>query len=119
MEQWPESLPSAREVLVDGYSETFSGDILRSDMDNGPATVRRRSSALVVPTTIRLLLTTDQVHTLRIFWQRTLEHGILPFEWDRPRDGEPIIARMASGLSISAAGSGELWSVTFTIDQMP
>lgn len=84
MPDWPATLPQV--LPVAGYSETPPDTALRTQMDAGPAKVRRRFTAQVRPINATLILTAAQVQILDDFYVTTLEGGALPFDWIHPRD---------------------------------
>jgi len=79
---WPESLPQA--LLVEGYNQSFPDITIKSDMDAGPAKVRRRFTAGVEPVSGMMFLAEEQLEYLRTFYKDTLLGGSLRFSWMRP-----------------------------------
>lgn len=116
---WPDSLPTPREVLMEGYAETWPAPALRTDMDAGPAKVRRRTTAIARPIACRMMMTDEQVATFRSFHSGTLDDGALPFTFDLPRNNADILARFASDVSITPAGTGADWIASFTLEWLP
>jgi len=86
MTTWPATVPVHRS----GYSETPPSRVIRSDMDVGPAKVRRRSSSAVRQATLKLLLTPDQIQDLDDFY---LANDASAFDFVNPRTGETVQAR--------------------------
>jgi hypothetical protein len=76
---WPATLPDSFEV--DSYNEAEADSLIRSQVDAGPAKVRRRFSGNVRPVQGRMTLTSEQLNTLRTFFRTTLAMGALPFDW--------------------------------------
>ncbi len=83
MVAWPATLPQT--PLIGGYKETVPDLALRTQMDTGPAKVRRRATAGVRPFQWPAILTTAQVATLDTFYVTTLNSGALPFTVNHPR----------------------------------
>ena len=116
---WPSTLPAANEVLLDGHSETWTGSVIRTDMDAGPAKLRRRTTAAIRTLTCRMILNEEQVETLRVFYMSHLDYGTAPFQWDLPRTGGDILCRFVGDITVTPAGSGELWAASFTVERLP
>lgn len=91
---WPGTLPPT--LLVDGFVETPPETVLRTEMDSGPAKVRRRYTANVRPLSGSLILTASQVAILDDFLLTTLEGGSKPFDWTHPRTSAAITTRFVS-----------------------
>lgn len=83
MTTWPASLPQV--APINGYQETPPDTSLRTQMDAGPAKVRRRFTAAVRPITMNFILSDAQLQVFDDFYGETLEGGSLPFDWVHPR----------------------------------
>lgn len=79
---WPTTLPT--ELLQRGYNQSAADVLLRSELDTGPAKVRRRYTAGVQPVTGNTVLSESQLGTLRTFYDTTLLGGSLRFSWKDP-----------------------------------
>ena len=79
---WPGALP--QELLVNGYSQSFPDITIKSNVDAGPAKVRRRFTAGVEPVSGTMIMTTAQLATLDTFFNTTLLGGSLRFSWTKP-----------------------------------
>ena len=79
---WPTTLP--QQLFVNGYSQSFAETTIKSEMDAGPAKVRRRFTAGVEPVSGTMLLTETQLGYLRTFFVDTLLGGSLRFSWTKP-----------------------------------
>jgi hypothetical protein len=88
---WPSNVPLA--FLNNSYQESFASNLLRSDMDSGPAKVRRRTSAGVRPLEGQLLLSGAERAVIEAFFTNTLRSGALPFSATHPRTGASILLR--------------------------
>jgi hypothetical protein len=114
MINWPEILPPL--TRLEGYVETPPKNVLRTQMDAGPAKLRRRFTAGVRPVQGRLLLDRDEIEFLDSFYQNDLAAGSLPFASLHPRTGlaasfrfvEPPAYTRLSGLYYEAALSLEI-----------
>ncbi|NNG04360.1 MAG: hypothetical protein HKM95_09700 [Inquilinus sp.] len=83
MPVWPAALP--QDVLIAGYSEEVPETTIRTQMDAGPAKVRRRFSAGVRKFAVTVALTRAQVQILDDFYLTDLQGGALRFDWTHPR----------------------------------
>jgi hypothetical protein len=79
---WPETLPQY--VFIEGYNQAFPDLLQRTNMEVGPAKVRRRSSCGAAPLNCITYLTDDQFETLDDFYNDTLSAGALRFAWLHP-----------------------------------
>lgn len=114
---WPASLPSA--LLVRGYSESLPDVTLRTQMDAGPAKVRRRFTAGVRPVSGRQVMTAAQVAALRTFYETTLLGGSLRFSWREPRAGDATVEfRFTEPPQWSGMEPG-LFDVSLSLEIMP
>ncbi len=83
MPTWPTSLPQF--VLTRNYKETAPDLVIRTQMDAGPAKVRRRFTAGVRPMEAMLVLTEDQLIVLDNFYLSDCQGGALSFTWTYQR----------------------------------
>ncbi len=83
MAAWPGTLP--QEMLQDGYQETAPSATIRSNMDVGPAKVRRRTSAATRMISGAIFLTMAQVEILDAFYINDCAQGSISFTWVHPR----------------------------------
>jgi hypothetical protein len=89
---WPASLPDR--PMTDGYEQTLSrSDVIVSEMETGPAKVRRRSLAAPRPITMQFVLTIPQIDIFEEWYDETLNGGALPFEWVHPIKRTPTYFR--------------------------
>jgi hypothetical protein len=86
---WHTSLPQS--LLVDGYRQEPADNLLRSQMDRGPAKVRKDSSAGPRPVSGSILVTAAQLATYKSFHKTTLLDGALRFNWVDPDDGTTAV----------------------------
>ena len=83
MPTWPSSLPEA--PLLQGFSETPPETVVRTQMEAGPAKIRRRFSAGVRRFTMQFSMTQDQVAAFDDFFQNDCAGGSLAFDFTHPR----------------------------------
>jgi hypothetical protein len=115
---WPSSLPQAPQ---DDFSETGGVLILRTQVDAGPAKMRRRGAR---PKTLScsFYMTTAQVATLESFVEDTLR-GTARFDFTHPRLGSNIEVRLVPQqdgqlFAISFITNG-YWNVALEMEVMP
>lgn len=80
---WPGTLPQY--VLEAGYQETLEDQTVESQMDTGPAKVRRRFTNSVRRFQVTIQCDEVQAADFEAFYLTTLAGGSLPFEWVHPR----------------------------------
>jgi hypothetical protein len=90
-EAWPITLTTR--ILLEGYSENWAENVIRSPMDIGPAKVRRRTTAAPYLMTMVQHYTTAHVATFSTFFNTTLASGALSFTITHPRTGGSVEAR--------------------------
>jgi hypothetical protein len=91
MPSWPLALPVS--PLVEGFRETPPDTVLRSTMDQGPAKLRRRTTAGAGTLTLTYMLSRSQVDTLLDFFNDSLAGGTLAFDFTHPVNGAPLSCR--------------------------
>jgi len=79
---WNVDLPT--KLFVAGYGQSFPAVTIKSDMDAGPAKVRRRFTAGVEPVSGTMIMTAAQLATFDTFYNTTLLGGSLRFSWTKP-----------------------------------
>ncbi|MDH3997701.1 MAG: hypothetical protein OET90_02575 [Desulfuromonadales bacterium] len=115
---WPVTLP--QKPLRRGFSESAPKQLLRTQMDVGPAKIRRRFTAAVRPFAIILKLTSAQVQIFDDFYNEDCAAGSLPFSWTHPRTGAAATFRFAGDEPPSyVPGGGDWWTITFNLELMP
>lgn len=115
---WPATLPD--DVLVDGYDESPPETVVRTEMDAGPAKIRRRFTAGVRPLKVTLdRMTRTQVAALDELYVDTLEGGALPFDWTHPRTLGDVTFRFTRPPRYRPIGSGALWNAELELEVMP
>jgi hypothetical protein len=96
---------------------------LRTDMETGPAKVRRRATAVPRAFDLELSLSRNQVALFDAFYTDSIKLGALPFEWKHPRTGATCDMRITSTPTArpkAARGDGrEYWSLSFSVEILP
>jgi hypothetical protein len=118
---WPLTLPQP--FLVAGYSETFPNVMERTQMDAGPARVRRTMSGNVRPYTGQQIMNDTQVGILDDFFMNTLSGGTIRFIFPTPRTGTTGEFRFTAPPKVTAAKAKEngerQWFVDMAMEKMP
>ena len=112
--------PSTLQNKVDAESFNYSfGDTtLRSQMDVGPAKVRRRFTRAVDMLTTSIMLDYDQYATFKIFYETTTNGGVTPFTYENPLTGASEEFRFAEPPSIQSIG-GRTFRVGMKWEKLP
>lgn len=117
MTTWPSTIPSYH--ITNAYSEQFPETAVRTEMDVGPAKIRRRITYNVAPLTIILDgLSKTQIASLETFYRATLLGGTLPFTWTHPRTGASVSLRFTSRPKVQPA-NGVTWRAEFGLEVLP
>ena len=112
---WPVALPPA--PMPRGYTEQPPKLTIRTEMDAGPAKVRRRFSAGVRPLSCIWTMDDAQLATLDAFFTVTLEGGAKRFNARHPRTGQTVEMRFVGEPSYARLDGG--WEVTAQLEVMP
>lgn len=115
MPAWPASLPQAPLL---GHSEAAPDVLLRTNMDAGPAKVRRRFTAGVRAVIVPLLLDDAQVTTLDEFFTTTLAGGALRFDHVLPRTGAVVQYRFTAPPEYELIAPSK-WRATLKLEVLP
>ena len=73
-----------QKLFVAGYGQSPPAVTIKSNMDAGPAKVRRRFTAGVEPVSGTMIMTAAQLATFETFFNTTLLGGSLRFSWTKP-----------------------------------
>lgn len=80
--EWPPTVPHS--FLLDSYAAVRPATLLRTQPEAGPAIVRRRFSAGVMPFRGDIMVTTAQKAELATFYDETLAGGSMEFRFPAP-----------------------------------
>ena len=123
---WPLTLPQV--PIISGYTESMPSNLLRSEMETGPAKVRRRGNAKPITIKAPYILSTEQMEFLDTFVYETIGGGAVCFDWPRPRfysgDTRYVRARLVPASDslydrTTVDGTTDFWSVTLTLEIFP
>lgn len=118
---WPISLPLP---LVTGLRGRLPALTRRTQMDAGPAKVRRVLSHNVELVDVSIRVTGEQLDTFIAFYADTILGGALPFEWKNHRNGGACEYRLIGEPDWTPTAprdgeQGEYWTVNFQLELMP
>lgn len=114
---WPASLP--QEPLVEGFIEQAPNTLIRSQMEAGPAKVRRRFTSGPRNFDCQLYLSPAQVETLDGFYVSTLAGGALSFDWKHPRTQAAVTFRFIEPPSYKPVKRGAAWQASLRLEVLP
>lgn len=118
MPTWPVTLPQY--VLEAGYQEQMEDQTIESQVDAGPAKVRRRFTASVRRFQVVVQMTPAEADIFEDFFLNTLQGGSLSFDWVHPRTRVAKVFRFRKPApQISVSGSGEIVRYTMTLEALP
>ena len=116
MTSWPSTLP--QKPLSSGYQEVPPDNTVRTEMDAGPAKVRRRFTANVRKMIMKFELDLSQVDTLDSFFDNTIKSGALSFDMPHPRTGNTVTARIVKPPEYKSIG-GEYFDANIEMEILP
>lgn len=82
---WPGTVPKS--PLLDAFTEQPPREVVRSNVDAGPAKVRQRTTAGVRALTVTIRMTEAELADLDTFFVTTTNQGALRFDLEHPRTG--------------------------------
>lgn len=118
---WPSDLPD--EQFEDLNYNPGSGRI-RTSMDQGPAKQRKRFTAVPKFIQLDMYLDGDQLQSFETWFEDTLDHGVLDFDWEHPVDDTTVEMRFVENPKWSLEKGAEdpsnrLWKATFKLEILP
>lgn len=113
--QWPVSLPQY--VTESGFTEQIQDQTIESQMETGPAKIRRRFTKSLRRFQVSMQMTAAQVSTFENFWQTTCRGGSIPFDWLHPRTRVASTLRFRNPAPmITTIGGGTAAVVQFNLE---
>lgn len=112
---WPITLPDR--FLMDGYDEGPPDLVLRTEMDAGPAKMRRKGTAGVRNIVGQVTMTTAQVAILDSYYLDDLA-SVGRDSWTHPRTGAAIEFRFVRPPRWQPMG-GDMWRVQIDLEILP
>ncbi|MBI3441732.1 MAG: hypothetical protein HY052_08055 [Proteobacteria bacterium] len=116
MPAWPDALPAY--PLLEGFHEMVPKTALRTDMEQGPAKVRLRTTAAVRGMTLNYLMSKAQVTALETFYLATLQGGALAFDFIHPRSNAAVSCRFVRPPEYSTS-NGNFFTVAIALEVLP
>jgi hypothetical protein len=114
---WPATLPC--KFMHGGLADGMADGRLISQTDTGPAKVRRRSSAMPRNVSGQMIMTAEQLATMRFFIDKTLIGGSLPFNFMDPVTGEWVLVRCAGSMPTWSRFGRDRFTVSMAIEILP
>jgi len=114
---WPAGLP--QDVLTDGFGEQLAEVVLRTQMDAGPAKMRRRFTAGVRVFNVATSLTRTEAATFETFFGTTLLGGALAFDWVHPRTLATVAFRFRKAPTLRPEPGAKLWRAEMELEVLP
>lgn len=117
MSTWPSTLPDPQ---LTGYAVQAQDNTARTDMDSGPARVRRRTTSVPDEITMQVVLDETQMATFRDFFENDWYHGAawvyVPIKDGRSAGVSLKECRPNPAKFKATPLSGALWSVELTVE---
>lgn len=113
---WPNTLP--QQPLRDSYQEAQEPAFIRSEVDAGPAKVRRRFTAPVTRVSMQFRMTPAQVTTFETWWRDTIKLGSLSFTLTHPRTSTSTTWRNVEPYRLTPL-AGDRWLVQLSLEILP
>lgn len=116
MPTWPLTLPAF--PLADSFRETVPDTSLRTVMDQGPAKVRRRTTAAARNIHASYILSRAQVESLESFYVTDLFGGSASFAYTHPRTEIVVSCRFRKPPDYISL-NGDYFRVTLEMEILP
>jgi len=116
MTQWPVILPVY--PLLENYVEKVPSTSIRTEMEQGPAKVRQRTTAGVRQMSLSYFLNKEQIEALDNFYITGLKGGSVSFDFTHPRNDADIKCRFVSPPEYKAA-NGNYFKVNIELEILP
>ena len=116
MPTWPNTLPATPQA--DSFRETVPTTLVRTEMEQGPAKVRRRSTAGVRKLSMSFVMSKAQIATLETFITTALSGGALAFDYTHPRSGASLSCRFRQ-MPEYASLNGVFFKVAIELEVLP
>lgn len=115
MPVWPVSLPKP---LAAGFRETLPVTTIRTEMEQGPAKVRRRTTAAIRKMSMSFLMTKAEIETLENFFLVTVAGGAIAFDFTHPRTGSTVSCRLTRPPEYGA-NNGTRFQIDIEMEVLP
>jgi hypothetical protein len=101
-----------------GFSNKFGETVIRTNVEVGPAKVRRRYTKAIDLYRSTINLKYDDWQTLKDFYDVTLNGGALPFNFENPMTQTQEEFRFVTSPDLAPLG-GEWFRVTLDLERLP
>lgn len=115
MVTWPAALPAP---ALNTLRESPPDNALRTQMDKGPAKVRRRTTANTRPISFVIKILPALVITLDDFYDTETASGSIEFDYTHPRTGAAVTARFTTRPSYAEV-EGVLYNCSIELEILP
>jgi hypothetical protein len=117
MATWPTTLPV--EPIPDSITETPPNLLKRTEMDAGPAKVRKRYTAGVRNFEVSYMFSPAEMAIWEDFFENNISDGALSFTYPHPRKwGTFITVRLSEIPDYKHKGAG-YYDITLKLEQLP
>lgn len=113
---WPDSLPQT--FQSQSYGSEILPTYIETEMDFGPKKRRARFSGVLEKINGTMILSREQVATLRTFYKTSTCNGVLPFAFVHPETLETVSVRFNGAPSMSHLG-GNHFSASISFEVQP
>ena len=110
---WPSTLPTY--PLLENYTESVANNSIRTEMEQGPAKVRCRSSVGVSKISISYFLSKEQIEVLDNFYEAELKSGSIAFNFIHPRTSADVKCRFLQSPQYQAV-NGNYYKVNLELE---
>lgn len=115
MAVWPATLPKPS---PENYQEVMPDNAIRTDMEIGPAKVRKRGTSATTKYQMTFEMDNTDVNTLETFFTTTTNDGTDTFTMDDPRNGTTETFRFVNAPQTFAL-TGVWFRVTVNMEKLP
>lgn len=106
--------PTKFKILRDNFKEKPKSRVIRSNMDIGPAKVRRRTVLTETNVTFSMALSLADYEEFMDFYY---DNDVLTFDFTRPDNNQSIIARFVGAPEASL--NQTMWAVSVELELLP
>lgn len=114
---WPAFLQDL--INAAGFSSEIGETVLRTEMDIGPAKLRRRFTHSIDNYNTEITVYTTDMPAFFTFFNTTLNGGVTPFYFDDPLTGIEEIFRFVGTPKISPNGSAGWFDISMSWERLP
>ena len=104
MATWPATLPTFQEFIWDDFENVLPNNVIRTEMEIGPAKVRMRGSSAPELYQGRFKANSTKKATFKTFFKTTISYGATQFDIVHPYTGAAAVSRIVGQPKITSAG---------------